>query len=351
MIVNLGKHQISRASPPYIIAEIGVNHEGSMSTAKHLIELAKEGGAQCAKFQTYKAGKLASINSPAYWDRSKEATASQYELFKKLDGFGEDEYRELAEHCKKLDIDFLSTPFDIDAVETLDEISTYFKLASADILNVPLLRAIGAKQKPVVMSTGAAGVEEINFAIRELEGAGATDIVLLHCVLNYPTLDKNANLGMIKGLRDEFNNHLVGYSDHTLPNDRMDVLTSAYLMGAVVLEKHFTHDKKLQGNDHYHAMDVDDLKNFWKSYDRLAEISGENYTKKALAEEAAAIKHARRSIVAHRNIKTGEILTENNLTTKRPGHGICSSLWDSVIGKTAVVDISQDEILTNDMIK
>ncbi|MDB4839259.1 N-acetylneuraminate synthase family protein [Amylibacter sp.] len=348
-IIKLGSTELTRASPPYVIAEIGVNHEGSMETAKKLIELAKEGGANCAKFQTYKANKLASKHSPAYWDINKEKTKSQFELFSKLDSFGNQEYAELSEFCKINEIDFVSTPFDNQAVEMLNPICPYFKIASADILNVPLLRKIALTKKTILLSTGAANNIEIDFAINELYLSGATDIVLLHCVLNYPTLDNNANLGMIKGLRDTYPNLIVGYSDHTLPTPNMDILINAHLMGAVVIEKHFTHDKTLKGNDHYHAMDIKDLKAFWKSFERIQNLTGEQYEKVALAGEDIAILHARRSIVSNKKIHMGELLTNENLTTKRPGHGISSKEWDKIIGKTAKVDIEDDTILSFDM--
>ena len=349
--IKLGSTELTRASDPYIIAEIGVNHEGSMKTAKKLIELAKEGGASCAKFQTYKAHKLASKNSPAYWDTNKEKTKSQYELFSKLDAFGDQEYAALSEFCKDNQIDFVSTPFDLDAVKTLDPICSYFKIASADILNVPLLRQVGTTKKPVILSTGAANKNEIDFALSELYSSGTINVILLHCVLNYPTLDEDANLGMIKGLRDQYSDLIVGYSDHTLPSQNMDVLIQAYLMGAVVIEKHFTHDKTLKGNDHYHAMDVQDLKRFWKTFERVQQLSGKEYEKVALKGEDIAILHARRSIVSSRKIFEGEVLTVDNLTTKRPGHGISSKEWDNVIGKIADKNIEEDTILSLDMLK
>ena len=179
--VQLGKRLIQQNSKPYVIAEIGVNHEGSMKQAKVLIEQAKMGGADAAKFQSYKAGTLASKHSPSYWDTSKEATRSQYELFQKYDGFGPQEYVELADHCQQVGIDFISTPFDNQAVEFLDPLVPFFKVASADLTNTPFLRKIGAKQKPVVLSTGAATLAETDEAVRILEQSGCPNVVLLHC--------------------------------------------------------------------------------------------------------------------------------------------------------------------------
>ena len=185
--IQLGKRLIQQDSKPYVIAEIGVNHEGSMQQAKIMIEQARTGGADAAKFQSYKAGTLASKHSPSYWDTTKEATRSQYELFQKYDGFGPQEYVELAEHCQKVGIDFISTPFDDQAIEFLDPLVPFFKVASSDLTNTPFLRKIGAKKKPVVLSTGAATLGEVDEAVRELEKFGCPNVVLLHCILNYPT--------------------------------------------------------------------------------------------------------------------------------------------------------------------
>ena len=253
--IKLGDRMVGQTDRPYVIAEIGVNHEGSLATAKLLIESAKRGGADAAKFQTYKAGLIASKFSPSYWDTSKEPTTSQYELFTKYDSFGEAEYKELAMHCKKHDIEFVSTPFDLGAVDMLNPLVRFFKIASADITNPPLLKKVAATGKPVILSTGASNIGEIDAALAILHSAGAKEICLMHCILNYPTRNENAHLGMLDDLRNRYPELLLGYSDHTLPNEQMTSLIAAHLLGAVVLEKHFTLDKTLPGNDHYHAMD------------------------------------------------------------------------------------------------
>ena len=342
--VTLGQRSLRASSRPYVIAEIGVNHEGSMDTAKRLIDLCKEGGADAAKFQSYKASRIASKHSPAYWDTSKEPTESQHKLFQKYDMFGPDEYVALAEHCKDVGIEFLSTPFDADAVEFLDPLVSFHKIASADLTNVPLLRQVASKGKPVVLSTGASTLGEIDNAVATLEGAGCVDLVLMHCVLNYPTPNENAHLNMINGLRRAYPDVLIGYSDHTLPDDRMLILSAAWLKGAVVLEKHFTHDKSLPGNDHYHAMDVDDLKRFIANVDLLCQVNGET-SKKPLADEAPAREHARRSIVIDRALKAGDAIDEADITYKRPAHGISPVHWDEVVGRKVRADLEEDHIL------
>ena len=201
--ISLGKVNVCQNSLPYLIAEIGVNHEGSLDTARKLIDLAKEGGANAAKFQTYKANTLASKNSPSYWDTKKERTKSQYELFSKYDSFGEKEYYSLYLHCKENDIEFISTPFDHYSVDYLDQYMSFYKISSSDITNIPLLEYIGKKGKPIILSTGASYLDEINLAINKIQSCGSSDIALLHCILNYPTPNKDANLNMISSKKDE----------------------------------------------------------------------------------------------------------------------------------------------------
>lgn len=342
----LGGRTIHDQSPPYVIAEIGVNHEGSLETALRLIALAKEGGADAAKFQTYKAERLASRHSPAYWDTSKEPTTSQYLLFKKYDAFGPEEYRRLAAYCRDVGIDFVSTPFDEDAVDDLDELVTYFKVASADVTNLPLLARVASKRKPVVLSTGASTLGEVDVAVDALRRGGCPAIALLHCVLNYPTDRASAHLGMIRGLRRAYPDCVIGYSDHVVPDESMSALTTAFLLGAVVLEKHFTHDKTLPGNDHYHAMDVEDLKRFLTRIEDIRVLVGTEVHKRPLDSEAPARQHARRSVVLKRAVGAGVPLSAEDLTCKRPGTGISPLQWGDVLGKRPRRDLEADTVLS-----
>ena len=270
---------------PYIIAEAGVNHEGSMDIARRLIDEAAEGGADAIKFQTYKAATLASKDSPAYWDTSKEPTKSQYELFKKHDSFWKNEFEALKKHCDAAGIAFLSTPFDVESAHFLNDLMDVFKISSSDITNKPFIRILCDFGKPIILSTGAAYLHEIAEAVEWIEEKG-NDLALLHCVLNYPTPDENAALGMIPALRQRFPNHVIGYSDHTLPKD-MHILLTATLLGARVLEKHFTHDKTLPGNDHYHAMDKKDLRHFRTRMEETLKSIGA-FAISALADEVDA---------------------------------------------------------------
>jgi sialic acid synthase SpsE len=328
---------------PYIMAEIGVNHEGNLDTAKLMIEQIAIAGAHCAKFQSYKAEKLAARNSPAYWDLSEEKTKTQYELFQKFDSFEVSDYQMLSDCCNKLNIDFLSTGFDLDAIEMLKPLQDFYKIASADLTNYPLLRSVASKKKPVVMSTGASTLEEIKQSITLLEKFGAEEIVLLHCVLNYPTPYENANLEMIKTLRKEFSDIQIGYSDHIIADTSHSALIQALEYGATVLEKHYSQDKTLSGNDHYHAMDFDDLKSFVQLLSNRKKMKGTGI--KEMKLEQSAILHARRSIYYSKSMSAGSILTETDIISKRPGHGISPMHWESIIGKTLLNDVQSDKAL------
>lgn len=335
---------------PYVIAEAGVNHEGDFEIAKQLIREAKVGGANAIKFQTYKAEKIASKNSPSYWDLSKEPTESQFTLFKKYDSFNESEYIMLAQYCKEIDIEFVSTPFDSEAVDFLDDLMPFYKIASADLTNTPLLRQVAGKGKPVILSTGCSTIGEIDQALSTLQEYGCEDIILLHCVLNYPTPDSNANLAGIKHLKHSYPNLLIGYSDHTVPDSEMTSLVTAYLLGAMVIEKHFTHNKMLPGNDHYHSMDKVDCENFVRRIEHIQLLLGDLTFKSPIPSEKLSIKNARRSIVLTKDLKKGDILTLENITYKRPGTGISPLHWDDILGKKISKDLREDHILTwNDL--
>lgn len=333
---------------PYVIAEAGVNHEGDIELAKRLIDEAAEGGAHAVKFQTYKADKLAANDSPSYWDLSKEPTRNQRELFKKYDKFNKKEYELLKTECDKRGIEFLSTPFDTDAADFLNDLMPVYKISSSDITNLPFIKYICKFGKPILLSTGASDIDEINEAVELIEEMG-NQLCLLHCVLNYPTLDENANLGMIIDQKKKFPNAIPGYSDHTMPGT-MEVLKIATLLGAVILEKHFTFDKSLPGNDHYHAMDRDDLKYFFKDIDRYFMLIGD-FRKKALYSEKDAINNARRSLVVNKKILKGEEIKSVDLTWKRPASGISPKYINDVIGKKALKDIGEDSILKWNMIE
>ena len=329
---------------PYLIAEIGVNHEGSLERAKQMIDQVARAGGHAAKFQTYKAATLAAkTTSPAYWDQTKEATSSQYELFQRWDNFGPAEYAELAAHCESQGIDFLSTPFDLDAVDMLTPLMPVTKVASADLTNIPLLRKIGATGATVVMSCGASDLAEIARSLDVLLTAGAKSVTLLHCILNYPTPREHAQLAQIKVLQEQFGSRVaIGYSDHVRPEDdgALPTLEIASLFGARVIEKHFTDNKQGVGNDHYHAMDEGDLRAF---VDKLA-LYRKLYGKRehSLDAQSAAINNARRRVIAVRDLPVGHTVTADDLIALRSNIGIEIASWDQVVGRTVIAAIEAD---------
>ncbi|HFU77868.1 MAG TPA: acetylneuraminic acid synthetase [Epsilonproteobacteria bacterium] len=327
---------------PYIIAEIGVNHEGSLTLAKRLVDEAKEGGADAVKFQSYKAETIASKDSPSYWDLNEEPTTSQYELFKKHDGFWKDEMQELKNYCDAIDIEFMSTPFDIESADFLNEMMDVFKVSSSDLTNKPFIEYMCGFGKPITLSTGASDLFEVQEAVSWIEKQG-NPLALLHCVLNYPTADENANLGMIVDLKVKFPDKIIGYSDHTLPKD-MKSCETATLLGSVIIEKHFTYDKTLPGNDHYHAMDKEDLKMFKANLERTFALLG-SFKVEALEDEAPARANARRSLVLAKAVTKGAVITKEDLTFKRPALGVSPKFIDEVVGKTALQDLEEDDIL------
>lgn len=341
-----------------LIAEIGVNYYDiakqrgitNMEAAKLMIDEAARAGIHAVKFQTYKAGTLAAKESPYYWDITEEPTRSQYELFKKFDSFGYDEYKELKEHSDKVGIEFLSTAFDLESADYLDELMNVYKISSSDLSNIPFIKYQAKKNKPILLSVGASNEDEIEQAVSAIRNSGNNaPLTLLHCVLEYPTPLEDANLLKIASLKRRFPDVYIGYSDHTKPTKDCDVIKTAYNLGAVLVEKHFTLDKTLTGNDHYHAMDPDDAVNILSSIDRMDMIRG-NGALVSLDTESAARKNARRSLVAARDILKGSIITKDMLTFKRPGTGISPSQIDRIAGMAAACDIPEDTIIQENML-
>lgn len=339
-----------------LIAEIGVNYYDiakkmnitPMEAAKLMIDEAKNAGIHAVKFQTYKAETLAAKESPYYWDITEEPTKSQYELFKKFDLFGYKEYKELSEYCRKKKIEFLSTAFDIESADYLEELMNVYKISSSDLSNLPFITHQAKKNKPILLSVGASNEDEIDIAIQTIRKVNNQPIVLLHCVLEYPTPYEHANLNKIISLRKKYKDVIIGYSDHTKPDQCYDVIKTAYNLGAIVIEKHYTLDKTLKGNDHYHAMDPNDVKRIIEEIEFVDKIRG-SYEIKCLESETKARVNARRSIVSLGKIEKGETIKRNMLTFKRPGTGISPSKIDTIIGKIAQTEIEDDTILNYDM--
>lgn len=339
---------------PYIIAEIGVNHEGSLSRARDMIAAVARAGGHAAKFQTYKAVTLASAkSSPAYWDITKECTPSQYELFQKYDSFGPSEYAELAATCADVGIDFLSTPFDLDAVGMLAPLMPAVKIASADLTNVPLVRAVAATGKPVIMSVGASTHDEIAWALDSLESAGAREIALLHCVLRYPTPHEQANLLGIEELRSRFGDRaIIGYSDHVAPSSdgSTPAIDMAAVMGARVIEKHFTDDRAGVGNDHYHAFDETLLAEYVATLATYRSLAGSGTPD--IEAQSAAVQNARRRVFTARAIPAGETLKSDDLIALRANVGLEIAEWDAVVGARLLVAKAESEaIVREDLVR
>lgn len=334
------------AYSPYLIAEIGVNHEGSFALAKRLVEEAAEAGANAVKFQSYEASKLAAKESSrAYWDTTKEGEQSQYELFSKFSPFSIQTYEKLAELAKANGVDFLSTPFDLEIAELLNPLVPAFKVASADLTNVPLIQKIMTFNKPIIFSLGASSVEEIQTLIGRVRDHNAP-MALLHCVLNYPTEPENANLLAMRSLTDLLVDGMsVGYSDHVPPlgSGQMPQLEIAFILGAVVMEKHFTHNKALAGNDHYHAMDKDDLARFTRWMKDMKVYLGSGEVNLEIQELART--NARRRIFASIDLEPGDLLTEANLIPLRSSLGLPIELWNSVIGRKLRVKVRAGEAI------
>lgn len=342
---------------PYMIAEMGVNFYDTakvmgitpLEAAKLYIDKAAETGVDCAKFQSYKAETIASRNSPAYWDTEKEPTKTQYELFLKHDSFGEAEYRKLCDYTHKRGMDFTSTPFDYDSADYLSDMVDFYKISSSDLNNLPFVYYIGRKGKPVYLSVGAAYLSEVDEAVRVLREAGCRDIVLLHCVLSYPTDPKDANLRVIQTLKEDFPGVRVGFSDHVAPDDAMMTLATAYMLGAEVIEKHFTLDKTLPGNDHYHAGNPEDFKKAVRNFKWIDTVLG-RAEKTVFDCEIIPRREARRSLVLTRDMKAGEVIGKNDLMPKRPGTGISPAAVEIIIGRSVKMDLDKDTILKWDMI-
>ena len=346
-----------RKSVPYVIAEMGVNFYDTakvmgispLEAAKLYIDKAAEAGIDCAKFQSYKANTIVSKNSPAYWDTTKETTKTQYELFLKFDSFGEAEYKELCDYTHSKGMDFTSTPFDYASADYLCDMVDFYKISSSDLSNIPFIKHIGSKEKPVYISVGAAYLSEVDEAIRALKSVGCKDIVIFHCVLSYPTDPKNANLRIIETLKKDFPDIRVGFSDHVAPDETMMTLATAYMLGAEVIEKHFTLDKTLPGNDHYHAGDPEDFKKAIANFRWIDSVLG-NPEKTVLSCEEIPRREARRSLVLTRDIKSGETIQITDVMAKRPGTGISPVYTDIVVGRKVLKDLEEDTILTWDMI-
>jgi len=329
----------------FIIAEAGVNHNGSLELAQKMIDAAVDAGADAVKFQTFKAEKLVSKYAPKaeYQKKSTANDESQLEMVKKLE-LDATAHRTLIEYCKKKEIRFLSTPFDLESIDLLNELALdIFKVPSGEITNLPYLRKIGALKKKIILSTGMSDLREIEDALDVLTEAGTPleKITVLHCNTEYPTPMQDVNLEAMQTIKSSFPEIHVGYSDHT---EGIEIPVAAVAMGATVIEKHFTLDKNMEGPDHKASLEPDEFKAMILAIRNIEKALG-NGIKKPSPSELKNIRIARKSIVATRDIRKGEPFTEKNLTAKRPGTGISPMRWDEVVGQRACKDYKQDDLI------
>lgn len=328
-----------------IIAEAGVNHNGNIETAKTLIDCAANAGADFVKFQTFKADKLVtkSAKRAAYQDTNTKNNDSQYEMLKKLE-LSEESHQVLINYCKSKRIKFLSTGFDINSLDFLNELDIeLFKIPSGEITNLPYLRKIASFKKPVVMSTGMADMEEVSEALNVLinEGLEKDNITIVHCNTEYPTPMEDVNLLAMNSIGKELDVK-IGYSDHTLG---IEVPIAAVALGAKVIEKHFTLDRNLPGPDHRASLEPEELRSMIEAIRNIEKAISGSGVKEPSKSELKNKDIARKSIIALRPIKKGESFNEQNLTIKRPGNGINPMKWDEVIGQIAPRDFKEEELI------
>ncbi len=324
----------------FIIAEAGVNHNGSFELAKQLVDKAAWAGADCIKFQTFNSKNLVSKNAQKaeYQKKTTDSSESQLDMLKKLE-LSKEQFVELRDYCNQKGIMFLSTPFDLESIDFLASIGVKtWKIPSGEITNYPFLRAIGKRKESVIMSTGMCTLVEVRNAISVLREFGTDDITLLHCTTEYPAPYDSVNLKAMLTLQKEFG-YRVGYSDHT---NGIEIPVAAVAMGACVIEKHFTLDKNMEGPDHKASLEPEGLKQMVGSI-RNVEVALGDGVKQPSEAEKKNIAIARKSIVAACDIKKGEKFTENNLTAKRPGNGISPMRWNEVVGKIAIRNFCADE--------
>ncbi len=337
---------IGKQHSVFIIAEAGVNHNGSLATAKKLVEVAKKAGADAVKFQTFKSEDLVtqSADMTQYQQKNTGKKESQLLMLKKLELKNKD-FIALKKYCDQKNIIFLSTAHTKDAINFLNSLMPAFKIASGDLTNIPFLEAVAKKKKPLIVSTGMANLEEIKEAVTVIKKAGNNKVILLHCTTNYPCPLEDVNLRAMLTLKKEFNMP-VGYSDHT---EGFWVSVMAVAMGAEVLEKHFTLDKNLPGPDHKASLEPKELKEMVDRVREMEKILGSGIKKPTVSEKKIAII-ARKSIIAKKYILKGQKITRDMLVIKRPGNGIEPKYLNNIIGKKAKKNIKKESLIRQDQL-
>ncbi len=348
--IIIGNRIVGLSHPTLVIAEVGVNHNGSIERGYQLIETAANAGADVIKFQTYKAENIVTKKAERYWDESlnnDETYGTQYDTFSKLDSFKVDDYKKLKKRCEEKNVIFTSTPFNIPDLDILSEVGVdVYKISSSDITYLELIEKIAINNKPIILSTGCASIDEIHAAVNLIKSLGNNNIILQHCILQYPCDDENVNLSKMLKIKDTFNNIPVGYSDHSIG---ITIPLSAVSLGALTVEKHFTVDNSLPDSpDHKLSANPKQMKELVAGIRRIEKAKGE-FVDGYYPAEKAAFKLARKSLVSACYIKKGTKISYEMITAKRPGTGIKPSLINDVIGKTAKIDIEEDTTLNEKM--
>lgn len=331
----------------FIIAEAGVNHNGSVEIAKKLVDAACEAGVDAVKFQSFKSEKIVTKGATkAEYQKKTTGSGNQYEMLKKLE-ISYEEHIVLQKYCEEKGIMFISTPFDFESVNLLEKIDIpLYKISSGDLTNTPFLRYIAKLNKPMIISTGMANLGEVEAAIETIKECGNGQISLLHCTSNYPTAYEDVNLNAMITLKNAFKLP-IGYSDHTIG---IEVPIAAVAIGAEIIEKHFTLDKNMEGPDHKASLNPVELKQMVESIRNIEKVFGDGI-KKCNKNEESTKEVARKSIVASVDIKKGDTISYSNVTFKRPSGGLSPMLVDKIIGKVAIDNINSEEFITFDNIK
>jgi pseudaminic acid synthase len=341
--LQIGQRWVGEGAPTYFIAEVGANFDGSLSKAKEYVVAAKESGADAVKFQTFTAEKLVSSHSFKKMQVGYQANwaESTYQVYKKAE-FPRDWHHEIAEYSKSQGIEFFTSVWDLDAVDLLEKLNvSAYKIGSGDITWFGLLRKVAATGKPVILSTGASEMAEVAQAVDVLRNAGCDQLVVLQCIVNYPSQHASANIRVMETYRNAFGT-IVGYSDHA-PGDV--VALGSVALGGKMIEKHFTLDRKLQGPDHPHSMENHEFAQMVQRVRQLESALGIG-EKHPVAEEKETRLIMRRALHATRPIKAGETITADMLVPLRPANGISPALEELVIGKRATRDIAENEALS-----
>lgn len=346
--VQIARRNIGAGAPCFIIAEAGVNHNGDLNIARQLISVAAEAGADAVKFQTFTAESLVTKDAPKaeYQLRNTGAAESQYEMLRRLE-LTEDAHLELMSYCSAKGILFMSTPFDEESADFLDEIGVaVFKMPSGEITNLPFLTHVAGKGKPMIVSTGMADLNEVETAVRCIEAAGNPDLALLHCVSNYPAEPADVNLHAMKTMQSAFNVP-VGFSDHTLG---FEVTLAAVALGACVIEKHITMDRRLRGPDHAASLEPDELKQMVRAIRNVEAALGHG-RKQPTAAEANTAAVARKSLIAARDLPAGTILKAELIAIRRPGTGLSPAMRTQLVGRKLRKNVQAGELLNLEMLE